>query len=155
MAELEKHKPQAAVDVQNKVLVRSVFDRLSKGDEAVCQNIYAPEYGWCFPTLKPKALTREEEAGFVKMLRAGFPDIRWDIIEMVVSGDMTVARFVVSRTHSGEYQGLLLTGIKVKTGGFVMARVKNGKFVDVREETNLLGSMQQLGMALKPAEKKK
>jgi hypothetical protein len=34
-------------------------------------------------------------------------------------------------------------------------RIKNGKFVQVREETDLLGSMQQLGMELKPAEKKK
>ena len=155
MAELEQYKAQAAVEEQNKALVRSAFDRLSKGDEAVYQDIYAPEYVWYFPTLNPKALNREEEAGFVKMLRAGFPDIHWDIIEMVVSGDMAVARFVVSGTHSGEYQGLLPTGIKVKAGGIFMARIMNGKFVEVREETDLLGFMQQLGMELKPAEKKK
>jgi len=154
-AELEKFKTQAAVEGQNEALVRSVFDRLNKGDEAVYQEMYAPEYGWYFPTLNPKALNREEEAGFVKLLRVGFPDIRWDIIEMVVSGDMVVARFVVSGTHTGEYQGLLPTGIKVKAGGIWMARMKDGKIAEVREETDLLGFMQQLGMELKPKEVKK
>ena len=108
MAELEKFKSQAAVEGQNEALVRNAFDRLSKGDEAVYQEMYAPEYGWYFPTLNPKSLTREEEAGFVKLLRAGFPDIRWDIIEMVASGDTVVARkdksFLFPRrenSHSG------------------------------------------------------
>jgi len=155
MAELEKFKSQAVVEGQNEALVRSVFDRLSKGDEAVYQEMYAPEYGWYFPTLNPKALTREEEAGFVKLLRVGFPDIRWDIIEMVVSGDMVVTRFVVSGTHTGEYQGLLPTGIKVEAGGIWMARIKNGKVVEVREETDLLGFMRQLGMELRPIVAKK
>jgi ketosteroid isomerase-like protein len=153
--ELEKFRTKAAVEGQNEALVRNAFDRLSKGDEAVYQELYAPEYGWYFPTLNPKALNREEEAGFVKLLRVGFPDIRWDIIEMVVSGDMVVARFVVSGTHTGEYQGLLPTGITVKAGGIWMAHIKEGKFVEVREETDLLGFMQQLGMELKPKEVKK
>jgi len=154
-AELEKFRAQAAVAGQNEALVRGVFDRLSKGDEAVYQEMYAPEYSWYFPTLNPKALNREEEAGFVKLLRVGFPDIRWDIIEMVVSGDMVVARFVVSGTHTGEYQGLLPTGIKAQAGGIWMARINNGKVVEVREETDLLGFMQQLGMELKPKEAEK
>ncbi|MCJ7487626.1 MAG: hypothetical protein MUQ25_15875, partial [Candidatus Aminicenantes bacterium] len=76
MAELETFKAQTVVEQQNEALVRNVFDRLSKGDEAVYQEMYAPEYGWYFPTLNPKALTREEEAGFVKLARVGFPDIR-------------------------------------------------------------------------------
>ena len=155
MAELETFKAQTVVEQQNEALVRNVFDRLSKGDEAVYQEMYAPEYGWYFPTLNPKALTREEEAGFVKLARVGFPDIRWDIIEMVASGDAVVVRFVVSGTHTGEYQGLLPTGIKVEAGGIWMARIKNGKVVEVREETDLLGFMQQLGMELKPIEVKK
>jgi ketosteroid isomerase-like protein len=155
IAELETFKAQTAVEQQNEALVRSVFDRLSKGDEAVYQEMYAPEYGWYFPTFNPKALTWEEEAGFVKLLRVGFPDIRWDIIEMVVSGDRVVARFVVSGTHTGEYQGLLPTGIKVEAGGIWMARIKNGKVVEVKEETDLLGFMQQLGMELKPKEAEK
>src|SRR4030042_2034522 len=62
-ADLEKFRAQAAVEGQNEALVRGVFDRLSKGDEAVYQEMYAPEYGWYFPTLNPKALKRKGGRG--------------------------------------------------------------------------------------------
>lgn len=155
MADLEKIKAQTAVEEQNEALVTRLFGELNKKNADVYQELYAPEYGWHFPTNNPKALTREEEAGFVKLLWAGFPDIRWDIVEMVASGDVVVARFVVSGTHTGIYQGLLPTGIKVESGGILMARIKNGKLVEVREETDLLGWMQQLGMELRPIAAKK
>lgn len=149
-AELKQMKAQAELEKQNETLVRSVFDALNKRNEAVYQEVYAPEYGWYFPTNNSRALNREEEAGFVKLLWAGFPDIRWDIKEMAASGDLVVARFVVSGTHKGEFQGIPPTGIKVESGGIFIAHIKNGKFVEVREETDLLGWMQQLGMELRP-----
>ena len=144
-----------AVEQQNEALVRSVFDRLSKGDEAVHLEMYAPEYRWYFPSANPKGLSREEEAGFVKLLRAGFPDCHWDVEEMVVHGDRVVARFLFKGTHTGEFQGILPTGNKTEAGGIWMGRVKDGKIVECREEDDLLGWMQQMGMELRPKEVKK
>jgi ketosteroid isomerase-like protein len=155
LAELEKYKAQAKVEVQNADLVRSVFDGLNNRNEAVYQELFAPEYGWYFPANNPKALTRDEEAGFVKLLWAGFPDIRWDIVEMIAHGDMVVARFKVRGTHKSEYMGLPPTGITFESGGIWTARIKDGKLVEAREESDVLGWMQQLGMELKPKEKKK
>jgi len=156
MAELEKYKTQAKLEEQNKALVTRTFDELNKRNADVYQELYAPDYGWYFPANNPKALTREEEAGFVKLLWAAFPDIRWDIVEMVASGDTVVARFMVRGTHTGaEYQGLLPTGNKFESGGVLTARIKDEKLVKVREEADVLGWMQQLGMELKPKEVKK
>ena len=155
MAELEEFKAQAEVEEQNKALVRSVFDELNKQNEAVYEQFYAPEYGWYFPANNPKALTRDEEAGFVKLLWAAFPDIRWDIAEMIASGDSVMARFMVRGTHEGEYQGLPPTGNMFETGCVWTARIKDGKLVEVREEADVLGWMQQLGMELKPKEGEK
>jgi steroid delta-isomerase-like uncharacterized protein len=155
MAELEEFKAQAEVEEQNKALVRSVFDELNKQNEAVYEQFYSPEYGWYFPANNPKALTRDEEAGFVKLLWAAFPDIRWDIAEMIASGDSVMARFMVRGTHEGEYQGLPPTGNIFEMGGVWTARIKDGKLVEVREEADVLGWMQQLGMELKPKEGEK
>ena len=155
MAELEKYKARAEVEEENEALVRRVFDELNKQNEAVYQEFYAPEYGWYFPANNTQALTREEEAGFVKLLWAAFPDIRWDIVEMVSSGDTVMVRFTVSGTHKSEYQGLPPTGNTFKTGGTWTARIKGKKLVEVREEADVLGWMQQLGMELKPKEGKK
>jgi predicted ester cyclase len=150
MAELEEFKAQAQVEEQNMALVRSIFDGLNKQNEAVYEEFYAPEYGWYFPANNPKALNRDEEAGFVKLLWTAFPDIRWDIAEMFASGDTVMARFKVRGTHEGEYQGLSPTGNMFETGGVWSGRIKDGKLVEVREEADVLGWMQQLGMELKP-----
>ena len=76
MAELEKFEAQAVVEQQNEALVTRVFDELNKRNADVYQELYAPENGWYFPSNNPKALTREEEAQFVKLLWSGFPGIR-------------------------------------------------------------------------------
>jgi hypothetical protein len=119
MAELEEYQAQVTLEEQNMTLVRQVFDELNKQNEAVYQELYAPEYGWYFPANNPQVLTREEEAGFVKLLWAAFPDIRWEIAEMVASGDSVVARFTVSGTHEAEYQGIPPTGNMFETGGIL------------------------------------
>jgi predicted ester cyclase len=100
-------------------------------------------------------MTREEQSGFVKLLWAASPDFRWDIEEMVAHGDRVIARFVVRGTHTGEYQGVRPTGNRFEASGIWMARIKNGKIVDAREDLDLLGMMQQLGMELKLIEAKK
>ena len=154
MAELEAMKAQAEVEVQNKALVRSVFDELNKQNQAVFEEFFAPEYGGYMPANNPKSITLDEEAKFVKLLWVAFPDIRWEIIEMIASGDMVVARFMVRGTHKGEYLGLPPTGNMFEAGGIWSGRIKDGKLVEVREEADALGWMLQLGMELKPKEVK-
>jgi steroid delta-isomerase-like uncharacterized protein len=154
IATLEEFRAQAEIEEENMALVRTVFDELNKQNEAVYEELYAPEYGWYFPANNSQALTREEEAEFVKLLWNAFPDIRWEITEIIASGDTVVARFTVSGTHEAEYQGIPPTGNKFETGGVWMARTKDGKLMEAREEADVLGWMQQLGMELKPKEDK-
>ena len=154
MAELEKFKAQAKVEEQNGVLVRTVFDELNKHNMAY-QEMYAPEYGLSLPSNNPKAITREEEAGYIKLAWAAFPDLHWDIEEMVSSGDRVIVRYIERGTHKGEYQGLLATGNRIEASGIWIARIKDGKIVEVREDFDALGWMQQLGMELKPIAAKK
>lgn len=155
MAELEEFEAQAVVEQQNEALLRRVFDELNKRNADVYQELYSPDYFWYFPSANPKGLSREEESGFVKLLYDGFPDIHWDVEEVVAHGDRVIARFVFKGTHTGEYRGLLPTGNKFEGGGVWMGRVKDGKIVEGREEADVLGWMQQLDMELKPKEPKK
>jgi predicted ester cyclase len=63
-----------------------------------------------------------------------------------------MVRWTVLATHEGEYQGLPATGHKCESGGVWITHIKDGKLVEVREEVNVLGWMQQLGMELKMKE---
>ena len=51
--------------------------------------------------------------------------------------------------------GIPATGNKIKVTGLIISLIKDGKFVEDREQTDTLGMMQQLGMELKPKEAKK
>ncbi len=155
MAELGKYKAQAKVEDQNKALVTRIFDEMNKKNADVYKELYAPDYGWYFQANNPKSLTREEEAGFVKLLWASFPDIRWQVVEMFAGGDRVMVRFVVRGTHTNAYQGLPPTGKTFEIGGVWTARIRDGKLVEAREEADVLGWMQQLGMELKPIAAKK
>jgi ketosteroid isomerase-like protein len=155
MAELEKFRAQAANEKQNEALVRRVTDALNSRNAGIYQELYAPEYGWYFPSNNPKALTRDEEAGFVKLLWAGFPDIHWDVPDVIAHGDWVIFRYICRGTHTGEYQGLKPTGNKFEMGGVWIGRIANGKIVEAREDGDALGWMQQLGMELRPKEGKK
>lgn len=152
---LEKFRAQAAVEKQNEALVQRVIEALNARDAGIYQEVYAPDYGWYFPGNNPKALTRDEEAGFVKLLWAGFPDIHWEVPDLIAHGDRVVFRYVCKGTHRGEYQGLHPTGNTFEMSGVWLGRIANGKIVEAREDGDALGWMQQLGMELKPKEAKK
>jgi hypothetical protein len=55
----------------------------------------------------------------------------------------------------GSIRGLLPTGNTSDCSGVWMARIRNGRVVEVRENADVLGWMQQLGMGLKPKEPRK
>ncbi len=155
MAELEEFKAKAEVEEQNKELVKRIFEGLNERNADIYQELYAPGYAWYFPSNNPKPLSREEEHGFVKILWDAFPDINWSIEELIAKDDRIIARFIARGTHTGEFQGIPATGNKIESSGSWIARIENGKIVEVREDADLLGMMQQLGMELKPKEAKK
>ena len=154
MAKLNRFEAQAKVEEQNLAFVNRLFDELNKKNADIHQELYAPEYRWYFPSANPKGLTREEESGFVKSLWAAFPDCHWDVEDIVVHGDRVVVRFIFRGTHTGEFQGILPTGNKTEAGGIWMGRVQDGKIIECREDDDVLGWMQQMGMELKPIETK-
>ncbi len=152
LAELEAMKAQAEVEEQNKVLVKSVFEALNNRNANIFKELYAPDYGWYFPSNNPKPLSREEEHGFVKTLWDAFPDCNWSIEELISKDDRIIVRFIFGGTHEGEWQGIQATGNKIEGSGIWIARIENGKIVEAREEYDMVGLMQQLGMELKPKE---
>jgi predicted ester cyclase len=61
----------------------------------------------------------------------------------------------MTATHQGEFQGFPATGNKIGTTGILIFRIDKGKVVEIREEYDSVGFMQQFGMELKPNEAKK
>ena len=155
MAELEAMKAQAEAEEQNKTLAKRELEAWNKGDFEAFKELLAPDYAWYFPSNNPKPMSREEIIEFGKMLHNAFPDITFSIEELIAVEDRVISRFIVRGTHTGEFQGIPATGNKIEVSAIVIARIENGKIVENKEEYDLLGMMQQLGMELKPKEGEK
>jgi len=152
MADLEEFRAQADVEAQNKELVKQVWELYGKGDFEAFKELYAPEFVYYSPSATPKPVSIEEAIEFGKIILEAFPDCSWTIEGIFASGDRVVTRWIYKGTHEREFMGIPPTGNKVEFGGITIARIKDGKIVESREDYDSLGFMQQLGMELKPKE---
>lgn len=82
----------------------------------------------------------------VVMLRTAFPDLRYEIKEMIGEGDWVAARTILYGTHSGPFFGIAPTGREVAQEQIHLIRFANGKAVEHRAVRDDLGMMQQLGV---------
>jgi predicted ester cyclase len=82
---------------------------------------------------------------------AAFPDVNLSILDIVVEGDKAATRWSARGTHQGELMGISPTRRAVTITGIIITRFANGKAVDEVEEINMLGLMQQLGVAPAPS----
>jgi steroid delta-isomerase-like uncharacterized protein len=154
-AELEKFRTQAKVEEQNMALVKQANDAWSQGNLEAYRGYIAPKYLYYSPSISAKPMSIGEVFEMGNKFRGAFPDINWKVEELIASGDKVILRYVLSGTHQGEFQGIPATGNKVEASGITIIRIENRKFVEEKEEFDMLGFMTQLGMELKPKEKEK
>jgi len=154
-AELEKFRTQAKLEEENKAIANREWEAWGKGDFEAFKEVVAPEYIYYMPSGISKPLSREETIEMGKMVHRGFPDVTFSIEEMFAVGDRVISRYMMRGTHKGEIQGIPATGNKFEISGIMINRIENGKVVEDREDADMLGLMQQLGMELRPKEPEK
>lgn len=54
---------------------------------------------------------------WIAPVRASFPDVRMEVIDLVAEGSEVVGRFVCSGPHAGEWRGHPPTGVALRGGG--------------------------------------
>jgi steroid delta-isomerase-like uncharacterized protein len=153
-ADLENFRAQAEVEAQNKAIANREWEAWNKGDFEAFKEVVAPEYVWYFPSSSAKPRSREEAIEVGKMIH-NVADVTFSIEEMFAAGNRVIVRYIMRGVHRGEWQGIPATGKKIEVSGIMIHHIENGKVVEDREEFNMLGLYQQLGMELKPKEVKK
>jgi predicted ester cyclase len=76
--------------------------------------------------------------------RAALTNLRIKVEETVSEGDLTVARFVVTATHTGQGLGKPPKGRPVNFAGMVMIREKDGKIVEAWNNVDFMTMYQQM-----------
>ncbi len=78
-------------------------------------------------------------------LIAAFPDIRFDIEDIIAEGDMVAVRCIASGTHEGEFMGIAPTGKRFAIEQVHWVRIADGKLAEHWAVRDDLGMMRQLG----------
>ncbi len=81
------------------------------------------------------------------VLRAGFPDIRVEILEQVAEGDLVTSRKVITGTHMGEMLGIAPTHKKVEIKVIDIIRLRDGKYVEHWGQSNFGDVIRELSAA--------
>jgi steroid delta-isomerase-like uncharacterized protein len=76
--------------------------------------------------------------------KTAFPDITWQVTQMVAEGDTVVERVTARGTHMGTFLGLPATGKHVEFQGMAMIRIADGKIIEDWALPNLAHLLEQL-----------
>jgi predicted ester cyclase len=93
---------------------------------------------------------REGVRKSLEMLFAAFPDLRFEIEQILASGDFVVVRYNVTGTHKGNFAGIAATNKPVNFHSCSVVELRNGKAVRIRAYADNATLYQQLGVLSLP-----
>jgi predicted ester cyclase len=133
----------------NKQVVRNFFERAwNLGDDAAIDEYIAEGAGGNDPDF---GAGRE---GFRRQWiewRFAFPDLHFQIVDLIAERDYVLCRWILTGTHTNEFQGIAPTGKQIRVEGMSLERIGNGQIIDGFDGWDNLGFRRQLG-ALDPVQ---
>ena len=88
---------------------------------------------------------REQMMAIVRGVYESFADFKHEVQETLAVDDRVILRIIDRAAHTGAFEGVPATGRRINVGQISIFRVTDEKIVEIREEADLLGLMQQIG----------
>jgi predicted ester cyclase len=136
---------------QNKAVVRRFFEAFGANDQEALKGVLTPDVA-AYTHIGSGPVNREALLQGIGMWNSTFNDTRFTIEEQIAEGDRVATRTTMYAVHSGgDFQGLAPTGKEVAVRGITINRIRDGRIVEHRVNSDFLGLMQQLGLVPPPA----
>jgi steroid delta-isomerase-like uncharacterized protein len=126
--------------------VQRAFERINAGDvegfgDTLAENFVEHEQT---PGLEP---TKEGTKQLFRMLIAAYPDLRFDIEDIVSGGDKVTARLRVTGTNKGDFMGIPATGKSINVQAIdILQFDATGLVTEHWGVMDIMSMMQQLGV---------
>ena len=131
---------------ENKAIVRRYFEEAwGKGNLDVMDELMAPDYVNHGSVPGHPVTDREGMKRIEVATRQAFPEVNFEMHDMVAEGDIVVYRWTGGGTQQGEFMGIPPSGRQFSTQGVVFSRIRDGKIVEQRRIVDVYTMMQQLG----------
>lgn len=142
---LEGALPMSSED-NKKVILRWFEEAWNKGNLDVAEEIATEDYVGYVSGNPGPLYGRDPLKQFVIDWRTAFPDVHYEVHDVIGEGDMTLAFWTATGTHTGPMLGIPPTGRKVTLEGATISRYRDGQVVVGRGIFDRLEILQQLGV---------
>lgn len=130
----------------NERTIRRYFAELfNEGRLELLPELLAEDYVNHSPGWPGLAAGRDGVADVVRVMRTAFPDLHYEIEDLVVSENAVAARAIVTGTHRGEFFGLPPSGRPFRVTQITIERMREGRIVAHHRVTDELSLMRQIG----------
>ena len=137
---------------ESKITMRRYLDVYEQGNIDLLDELLAPDYINHTPATPELPIGPEGAKGVVSMFRAGMPDLKVVVEDMIAEGDKVDTRYTLEGTHEGELFGVPPTGKRLSIKSITVERVSEGKIREHWRVTESLDMMQQLGVVPAPGQ---
>ncbi|MFO0745191.1 MAG: ester cyclase [Myxococcota bacterium] len=128
-------------------IIRRYFEEVwNQGRVEVLDELLTADYQNHSPATPDPAPGPPGLVPIVQAMRAAFPDLRYELLDLVVGADAVVARVRMTGTHAGDFFGLAATGRAVDVEQMNLERFRDGRIAEHWRVTDMLGLMRQLGV---------
>ena len=129
---------------ENKRIAREFFERIwNQGDESAIDQ-FIPENAKGNDA--DFGSGREGFKNQWRQWRAAFPDLHFEIVDLVAEGDKVLTRWTFTGTHQGEFLGAPATGNRITVEGMSLDRIEDGLVAEGFDGWDNLGFRRQLGL---------
>jgi steroid delta-isomerase-like uncharacterized protein len=137
-----RKRPEAtAVTERNKQVIRTLYEEcLTRGQLQLLPELIDASFQGI-----GKARGPEGFRVVVDGLRAGFPDIRYTVEDLLADGDRVIIRWRWEGTHDGTYLVFPPSNKRHRVSGITIYEIDDGKIVRAWLQADRLGHLQQLG----------
>jgi predicted ester cyclase len=126
---------------RNKAVVRRLYEQATNGDDqAMLSTLIAEDF-----VSSDGGRGAQGYAAGVAILRAGMPDVRFKVEDLLGEGDRVAVRWTFEGTHSGVFRGFAPTNKTLHNEGIAIYQLRNEKIVAVWLQVDRLGLLQQVG----------
>lgn len=125
---------------ENKRLIRRLYDecinpgRLELLDELLSSDFIA----------SPGETGAAEFANVIAAVRRGFPDVIFEVDDLIAEGDRVAVRWTFHGTHQGTFASVPASQAKVTQTANIIYRVADGKITRAWVQVDRLGLLQQI-----------
>jgi steroid delta-isomerase-like uncharacterized protein len=137
----------------NKALARRFYEEgWNQGNLAVFDELLASNHVLHDPGFPELIRGPEGFKQYYATYRTAFPGNQLTVEDYLAEGDTVVSRWTGRGTHKGDLMGIAPTGKQVTVTGISIQRIANGKIVEEWSNYDMLGMLQQLGVAPMPGQ---